>query len=132
MNENNKYYQMKVQTIIIQSQVRSLLQLSNVSAKILFNKSVGEKKLLSLINAAVSHEMRNPINSINSQIIQQQFLNQLLQDLINDHALCSLRDFKIKVNIILQQKIFSISIMKSGETNLNFLVSDILDYSLLK
>ena len=27
----------------------------------------GEKKLMSLINATVSHEMRNPINSINSQ-----------------------------------------------------------------
>jgi hypothetical protein len=26
----------------------------------------GEKKLLSLINATVSHEMRNPINSMQS------------------------------------------------------------------
>jgi len=54
---------------MIQDKVRSLLQISNVSAKIMFNKATGEKKLLSLINAAVSHEMRNPINSINSQII---------------------------------------------------------------
>jgi signal transduction histidine kinase len=35
----------------------------------MFNKATGEKKLLALINATVSHEMRNPINSINSQLI---------------------------------------------------------------
>jgi signal transduction histidine kinase len=31
----------------------------------------GEKKLLSLINATVSHEMRNPLNSIHSQVLKQ-------------------------------------------------------------
>jgi hypothetical protein len=32
----------------------------------MINKQLGEKKLLALINATVSHEMKNPINSINS------------------------------------------------------------------
>jgi len=30
----------------------------------LYNKAKGEKELLTLINATVSHEMRNPCNSI--------------------------------------------------------------------
>jgi signal transduction histidine kinase len=34
-----------------------------------------EKKLLELINGQVSHEMRNPLNSISSQNILQSQLN---------------------------------------------------------
>jgi hypothetical protein len=38
----------------------------------------GEKKLMALINATVSNEMRNPINSIKSQnILQEQLYNML-------------------------------------------------------
>ena len=32
----------------------------------MFDKAVGEKRLLTLINSTVSHEMRNPINSLRS------------------------------------------------------------------
>jgi hypothetical protein len=32
----------------------------------MYNVVNGEKKLMALINATVSHEMRNPINSIKS------------------------------------------------------------------
>ena len=40
------------------------LQINDVSGSILYNIVTGEKKLLALINATVSHEMRNPINSL--------------------------------------------------------------------
>jgi signal transduction histidine kinase len=32
----------------------------------MYNAANGEKKLMALVNATVSHEMRNPINSIKS------------------------------------------------------------------
>ena len=35
----------------------------------MYDIATGEKKFLQLINATVSHEMRNPINSIKSQIL---------------------------------------------------------------
>jgi signal transduction histidine kinase len=40
-----------------------------MTASVMFNVAQGEKQLLSLINATVSHEMRNPINSISNQIL---------------------------------------------------------------
>ena len=40
----------------------------DVSQKVLYEKAVGEKRLFSLINATVSHEMRNPTNSIQAQL----------------------------------------------------------------
>ena len=48
-----------------------------------FNENlIEEKKFLQLINATVSHEMRNPLNSINAQLKNQkdqiQELNSIL------------------------------------------------------
>ena len=41
-----------------------VLQIIDISSQIKYDIANGEKKLLSLINATVSHEMRNPLNSI--------------------------------------------------------------------
>ena len=43
----------------------------------------GEKKLLSLINVTVSHEMRNPLNSIYSQNIKQSQICDRLMEFID-------------------------------------------------
>jgi len=48
---------------------QKIVQINDVSAHVMFNIAQGEKQLLSLINATVSHEMRNPINSISNQIL---------------------------------------------------------------
>lgn len=44
--------------------------------------AVGERRLLSLINATVSHEMRNPINSIIMQVKEMDVLNSQLEEII--------------------------------------------------
>ena len=44
--------------------------------------SLGEKRLQSLINATVSHEMRNPLNSIHIQVKQIKCLNTELKELL--------------------------------------------------
>ena len=41
-----------------------LIQIIDVSAQIMYNKASGEKQFLAMINAFVSHEIRNPLNSI--------------------------------------------------------------------
>lgn len=45
-----------------------VLQVFDVSQKILLDSANIEKRLMSLINATVSHEMRNPINAIRFQV----------------------------------------------------------------
>jgi len=50
----------------------------DISQKILYDSSRAEGELLSLINSTISHEMRNPLNSIINQckiiqVIGQQF-----------------------------------------------------------
>lgn len=38
----------------------------DISSDIMYDIANGEKKLLSLINTTMSHEMKNPINSMQS------------------------------------------------------------------
>ena len=66
-----RYIQIKRQ--IFKSNIKRYqqLQLIDISDQIMMKMAQGEKKLLALINATVSHEMRNPINSIQSQTIRQ-------------------------------------------------------------
>jgi len=46
-----------------------MIQIIDISQKILYDELQAEKSLLTLINAAVSHELRNPLNSLIGQII---------------------------------------------------------------
>ena len=45
-----------------------VLQVIDISQKIMYEMAQGEKRLFSLLNATVSHDMRNPTNSIQSQV----------------------------------------------------------------
>lgn len=59
-----EFYQVKVQKITIHSMPYNIIQIIDITSRIRFQKLIGEKNLLQMINACVSHEMRNPINSI--------------------------------------------------------------------
>ena len=65
-----------MQKLMVENNSYDLVQLIDVSAQVMFDRVIAEKKLLAIINATVSHEMRNPINSIRSQLIQQDILNK--------------------------------------------------------
>lgn len=68
-NENNmnfKYVQIKNKMITQDSEKVNLLQIIDLSSQVMFEFAKAEKRLMSLINATVSHEMRNPINSLKS------------------------------------------------------------------
>ena len=45
-----------------------LIQIIDVSHKLLYGEAKAEQSFLSLINGAVSHELRNPLNSLISQV----------------------------------------------------------------
>jgi hypothetical protein len=46
-----------------------------------------DKKLMALINVTVSHDMRNPLNALHSQNLQQEFINEKILDLIKDEKI---------------------------------------------
>jgi signal transduction histidine kinase len=65
-----------------------------MSDKMLYNEIRAEQKFLILINAAVSHELRNPLNALVGQIesMNQYFrsFNAILKNTENDPILSNL------------------------------------------
>ena len=51
-----------------------LVQLIDVSDKMLYNEVKAEQQFVALINAAISHELRNPLNSIITEIMHIRIL----------------------------------------------------------
>ena len=59
-----------------------MIKIIDVSKNVQYERAQSEKKLLTVINATVSHEMRNPINSISALSIKQDETNEKLRLLI--------------------------------------------------
>jgi hypothetical protein len=59
-----------------------MLQIIDISDSILYDQTKAKNEFLSLINATVSHEMRNPLNSICAENIQKQELVKQIKELL--------------------------------------------------
>ena len=59
-----RYVHFKKRSYYMQGVEKILFQVVDVSKSLLYDKASAQTEFLSLINATVSHEMRNPLNSI--------------------------------------------------------------------
>ena len=73
--EGTMFYQIKKKTYGEDEMESHVIQLIDITTSVKFRKLVGEHKLLEIINALVSHEMRNPLNAISAMIgrIKEQY-----------------------------------------------------------
>ena len=106
----------------------NILQIIDISSQVKYDLARGEKKLLSTINATVSHEMRTPVNSIYSQNILQKQLNNELKEIIYSSGNIDVNRLKS----IHQKYVHSVRIQTSSTKLLTYLVNDILDFGQLK
>lgn len=73
-----RYVQLLVKKFYIDDEEQKLLQIIDISKSVLYNKAKAKSEVMALMNATVSHEMRNPLNSILNQCAQFRFqLSQL-------------------------------------------------------
>ena len=89
----------------------------------LFDLSKGEQRILQLVNACVSHEMRNPLNALIAQLLRLETAENLLRQLIrntNDPILTQ------QLNTILTEITQSREIQSSCSKLLTFYVEDLL------
>ena len=70
----------------------TMLQIIDISNEILYDQSKAENEFLSIINASVSHEMRNTLNSIMAENIQKEELLKQLKELFDQNF--SFQEFK--------------------------------------
>ena len=96
----------------------------------MYNIVNGEKKLLAMINATVSHEMRNPLNSIYCQNVKQQEIGDKMEKFIkNEIDTLSIQEIKSRLKQSCHAHLESTKIQTSSTKLLNYLVNDILDLS---
>ena len=86
--EKIKYFQIKrLKTFSKGYESQDIIQIIDISGQIMLDFAKADKKLMALVNVTVSHDMRNPLNALHSQNIQQGFLNQKILDLINSESM---------------------------------------------
>jgi len=74
-NATEKQYVQIKMTQFDQEGVKStMLQVIDISTTIMLDEQKADNKLLDIINATVSHEMRNPLNSIIAQNMENEQL----------------------------------------------------------
>ena len=65
--EHSTFFKIKKQQFVVSEKSMTVIQIQEVTDSIRLERSTGEAKSLQIVNACVSHEMRNPLNSIISQ-----------------------------------------------------------------
>ena len=66
MSEENKFYQIKITDLNEQGEHTMMLQFIDITNTVQVTQVKQHNEMLNLINATVSHEMRNPLNSISA------------------------------------------------------------------
>ena len=94
----------------------------------LYNEVKAEKSFLTLINAAVSHELRNPLNSLVGQVSSMIHFFAQFYTIINQ-----INDLQLKEQLAeIYTSIYKCGKKMSSATNfIDFFVHDILDYTIL-
>jgi signal transduction histidine kinase len=85
--------------------------------------------MLALINAFVSHELRNPLNSIKAQNIEKKYIYEDVENKlksINNHNFNDISDY-VKVKILKLQN--GMKVQERSVSLMTFIVQDLLDYA---
>ena len=80
-----KYFQFKV-TFLEGDNLR-IVQIVDISSTILYGESKAQNEFLQLINATVSHELRNPLNSLKAQNILKKNLYKKLKSILDKYSI---------------------------------------------
>ena len=103
----------------------TMVQVTDVSASIMYDMEKADNKFLSLINACVSHELRNPLNSLIAQNIEKTQLYETLQKKVDSMP----EPVREELRPILTRLKAGKKVQESSANLMRFLVQDCLDYA---
>mmetsp|Transcript_12541 Transcript_12541/g.21114 ORF Transcript_12541/g.21114 Transcript_12541/m.21114 type:complete len:408 (-) Transcript_12541:644-1867(-) len=143
------YVQIKKKVRVVDQRRQTMIQIIDFSQKILCEKANARNELLSLINATVSHEMRNPLNSIVNQNlhlantlallgdkatqIDQLFARIARQESVEEvQKLVAAQTLTAELRLIGGDLKKVCKIQSASAKILRFLVNDMLDFARLK
>ena len=125
-----RYMQIKVTKFFFQNKIKEMFQINDISAAIMYDQQQAKSTLLALINACVSHELRNPLNSIMAQNIEKQNLYKELKEHLKT---LNPKDKGVKRCMEIVKKLDSgMKVQDSSASMMSFLVQDLLDYAQIR
>ena len=118
----------------MENKEKILVQFIDISKSILYDNQKLQNQALEMINACVSHEMRNPLNSIVAQNIEKKYLyiglkNDLAQ--LKGEVKNNLKANLLVMNceLTLSKLNNGIKVQESSSFCLQFMIQDMLDFS---
>jgi signal transduction histidine kinase len=114
-----------------------MIQFIDVTDGIQFTKSKEQNILLQTVNASVSHELRNPLNSIIAQVRCQKIVIQELNKIFTSNEFKALFSEELKmvytmIMALMGQLEESTNIADCSSDFMCFMIQDFLDYAQLK
>jgi signal transduction histidine kinase len=85
--QEEKYFSFKLNYLGGKTKSEIMISLIDMSQEVLRNNEKAHNELLIMINATVSHELRNPLNSIIALNMQKRVLYEKLQKLLMSETL---------------------------------------------
>ena len=107
----------------------TIVQIIDISSNIIhkFDEQRAQNEVLNVINACVSHELRNPLNSIQAQNLKKKKLYEKLRAInVKDEEL------KKKIDEILYELEIGLNIQDSSSEIMTSMIQDLLDYAQIK
>ena len=125
-----KYFvQFKKKNYVINDHQKILLQMVDVSQTILYEQVFAENQFLAITNATVSHELRNPLQSISAQNLKINLCLKEILSILKTEQNATVKEvskpLKELVNMIEQSN----KIQDSSSNIMSFLVDDLLDFA---
>ena len=88
-----------------------MIQIIDITGNILHDHQKKQNEMLSMINACVSHDLRNPLNSIKAMNIEKKYIYKLIdkmlenEDLTKDDLIKSIKKSILKLveNVTVQE-----------------------------
>lgn len=129
ISKNCRYVQIKRLAYKSNKRDHEFIQIIDISAQVLYQLAHGERELYTMISAMVSHELRNPLNSIKIQTIRLKMLTDKMKEILQNEKKLKLHQLKRKFSRIHEEQVQINQVQINCQEFLNFLVQDILDLS---
>ena len=124
----NKYFKVKVNILDGESENEIMVTLIDTTQEVLRQNEQAHNELMIMINATVSHELRNPLNSIVAINMQKEMIYKHIQDVIGNQKL-SQKEIEAQTKELFAQLREGLYVQQSSTKLSQFLVQDLLDYS---
>ena len=130
----HKYVQIKCTLFIDNNIENTMFQIIDVSQQIMLDKQKSDTHYQELITACVSHELRNPLNSLNSGNIEKAYLYEEIDHLLERHkgnSNLTVRKMSSQIKVVNEKLKQGLKIQENSTCLMQSIVQDQLDFAQL-